>query len=713
MSEKVILTISILISNRPDTVRKCLDSIQPLLQAIPSELILTDTGCGEQVRSIIEEYTDHIIDFEWCRDFSKARNEGLKQAKGEWFLFLDDDEWFDDVSEMIRFFQSGEYKSYGFAAYTQRNYLDQTGEVYTELAVGRMTRIEKDTHFMYSIHECFNRVPGKVKKLHTFVHHYGYVYKTKEEAKAHSERNISLLLVEHEKHPENMKHTLQLAQEYNAVDRRQESLTLSLEAISYAECHEIDMDYCLPSVYGNAIDCMMELKQYEDVITKGEEYLQSEALDPLVEAMIYGILAVAYFTKEDYVSCLESVKKFLKFYQKQLEQDDIYLAYTTTITSDCFEQRNISVVVGAGVRAAILSGKHKEAFCLFQNIDMAMQKMFISHEMVRCIVKTLCEVEEQDREYYFSMCNGLLQRQELLPLVIGVIRKCVEERSEDKKIYAELSLRHWFFLLLKVQTEQAVTEEDYIEIWKQGKESLPDIVQSSLWEYAEKQGFSNQQIIENVPLYLWQEAVTVYCGMSSVEEREKLQQALQNYLPCDTWHYEVWAEAFCYSRLCDVSRRSSEKENDDKQLEEIWFAYAASVYRQARGLYQREVLEEMDFLLPAKIQAAGRVLRLQEIATQGEYVKAIALAKEIMELQPELAEVIRRYLHKLQEGMEEQEQAAKQFEELAVSVKAKIKSCLAMGDYNTAKMILEQLEAMIPGDQELAKLREKIGNSSA
>ena len=48
MNKKILLTISILISNRLDTVRKCLDSIKPLLEQVPSELILVDTGCGEQ-----------------------------------------------------------------------------------------------------------------------------------------------------------------------------------------------------------------------------------------------------------------------------------------------------------------------------------------------------------------------------------------------------------------------------------------------------------------------------------------------------------------------------------------------------------------------------------------------------------------------------------------------------------------------------------------
>lgn len=44
-----ILTISILISGEYNDVKRCLDSIQPLMRLVPSELILTDTGCKSEV----------------------------------------------------------------------------------------------------------------------------------------------------------------------------------------------------------------------------------------------------------------------------------------------------------------------------------------------------------------------------------------------------------------------------------------------------------------------------------------------------------------------------------------------------------------------------------------------------------------------------------------------------------------------------------------
>ena len=57
-AEKPILTISLLISNRPETVRKCLDGLAPLMEAVPCELLLTDTSKSPEIRGILEEYSD-------------------------------------------------------------------------------------------------------------------------------------------------------------------------------------------------------------------------------------------------------------------------------------------------------------------------------------------------------------------------------------------------------------------------------------------------------------------------------------------------------------------------------------------------------------------------------------------------------------------------------------------------------------------------------
>ena len=87
-NQKPVLTISLLISNRLDTIPRCLDSLAPIMEAVPSELILIDTSKNSEVHELLLKYTDQVYEFEWCHDFAKARNEGLKRAKGEWFMFF-------------------------------------------------------------------------------------------------------------------------------------------------------------------------------------------------------------------------------------------------------------------------------------------------------------------------------------------------------------------------------------------------------------------------------------------------------------------------------------------------------------------------------------------------------------------------------------------------------------------------------------------------
>ena len=105
-----ILTISMLVSGREKTTEKSLQSLQPLREQLGAEIILTDTGCTPEYLEKIRGLADCVLKFTWCNDFAKARNVGLEAARGQWFMFIDDDEWFEDVAPIIAFFQSGEYE---------------------------------------------------------------------------------------------------------------------------------------------------------------------------------------------------------------------------------------------------------------------------------------------------------------------------------------------------------------------------------------------------------------------------------------------------------------------------------------------------------------------------------------------------------------------------------------------------------------------------
>ncbi len=213
--KNIVLSISILVSNRMDTIRNCMESLRPILEQLPSELIVVDT-VGEENSdgslAIAKEYATKVVHFDWCNDFSAARNCGLKHCSGEWFMFLDDDEWFDDVSELIEFFKSGEYKQFKSATYKIRNYHDRKGK-YSVGTVQRMLRLEKETCFVERIHEYLSPMYLPSKELSCYIHHYGYAFVSEEEHTCHSERNLLLLRPEFQKNPLNMHLRVQMVQE--------------------------------------------------------------------------------------------------------------------------------------------------------------------------------------------------------------------------------------------------------------------------------------------------------------------------------------------------------------------------------------------------------------------------------------------------------------------------------------------------------------------
>lgn len=208
-----VLTISVLVSNRKNIVDKCLDSVKPLLDAIPSELIVVDTvgeADSDGSLAIAKTYTNHIVPFKWCDDFSAARNAGLKEATGEWFLYLDDDEWFENVEEIVRFFVSGEYLEYNSATYKVRNYKDRGGESYAEATVGRMIHRTQNSEFVGCVNETYNSIYTPCKEFNSYVHHFGFVYATPEAKQMRMQYTLKLLHKDLESYPENLRNRLQL-----------------------------------------------------------------------------------------------------------------------------------------------------------------------------------------------------------------------------------------------------------------------------------------------------------------------------------------------------------------------------------------------------------------------------------------------------------------------------------------------------------------------
>ncbi|ARV59235.1 glycosyltransferase [Nostocales cyanobacterium HT-58-2] len=77
-----------IVKNEEATLPKCLGSVKNVVD----EMVVLDTGSTDSTPQIAKKFGAQVHHFEWCNDFSAARNEALKYVTGDWILVLDADE---------------------------------------------------------------------------------------------------------------------------------------------------------------------------------------------------------------------------------------------------------------------------------------------------------------------------------------------------------------------------------------------------------------------------------------------------------------------------------------------------------------------------------------------------------------------------------------------------------------------------------------------
>lgn len=205
----IILSIGMIVKNEEKVLGRCLESLKPLMAAIPSELIIADTGSTDRTVEIAKKYTENVFNFEWINDFAAARNSTLKKAKGQWYLFVDADEYLDDdISEIINFFNIPELRNkYKTLEINVRSYCDEEKKNYGDAYLARFQRINdpnEPVEFIGSVHESmYIRYP--LGYFSTILHHTGYVYSSQIQNQKKKKRNMTLMMEEYKKNPEDLR----------------------------------------------------------------------------------------------------------------------------------------------------------------------------------------------------------------------------------------------------------------------------------------------------------------------------------------------------------------------------------------------------------------------------------------------------------------------------------------------------------------------------
>ena len=201
----MLISLAMIVKNEEAVLAHCLESVKSLAD----EIILVDTGSTDKTVDIAREFEAQVYLFEWCDDFSAARNESLKHCNGDWVLILDADEAIDPIDhEKIKDAclrpRADAYnlihRNYVIKPNVSLQDIALTPNVsdysegrelpfYADIPAPRLARMFDGLAFMSRIHETYETSvisSGRtIKNLDAVIHHYGKLDAEREEYKAH------------------------------------------------------------------------------------------------------------------------------------------------------------------------------------------------------------------------------------------------------------------------------------------------------------------------------------------------------------------------------------------------------------------------------------------------------------------------------------------------------------------------------------------------
>lgn len=639
MNKKYALTISILASNRKDTLPKTLNSIKPILDNVSSELIIVDTGCDEELLGIIRNYTDKIVKFQWCNDFAKARNVGIEHARGEWFMFIDDDEWFEDVTEFIHFFNSEEKDTYGFAKYIVRNYTNWEGTLWGESIAGRMFKLLDGTKFIDKVHERPVNIMGPTKNFTAYAHHYGYLYKSEEERKAHFERNMILMKEQVMEEPHIARHYAHLIQEYCTIKDYDKVMELAYEGIEKADMSYSENKKDVPALYAMVVWALVNQKKNIEAYEKFKEYIEKENCTDLCKMALHEYMAVSMQAEKKYEDIMKYADRYFEYveYFKREPEEKYQQSAILIMESDSIE--NLQRVAVVAFSAASFAGDEKRLEKYMKYLDFSHR--FAIPEPEQCMKNVVNIIR---RTTCVAACAQIADKI-LKNIDFGnlLLRAVMELKGEDLQGYFKVadimtltSSQNGYVQYLRIVSAK---DELYIDrltnLYEKAIKSIPDLINmdKEFWEIAAVRKVDISEMVAGSSISQWMVTVDKWSKETRIRQLVETKKILDKTLKRDGIHLKYYDIVLQESLLLRKKLDGITLESLSSDLND----YSREILNFYGIIYKPDVIELHQSILPGRCQVA---LLLKELHADNDIQK---LKADIVRIMSELTAIMNKY----------------------------------------------------------------------
>lgn len=260
------LSVCIIAKNEEAHIEECLKRLAPY----DCEIVLTDTGSTDRTLAIAGRYTDHIYHFDWCDDFSAARNFCMKKASHNWILSLDCDEYIEEL-DLAALGRCMEHHPDAAGRILIRSRFTKDGQ--TTFEQTRVSRLADRRYFQFlgAVHEQLEYRGTVVKKVYdapVTILHVGYDDR-ETDMQEKSRRNIALLEAELAKEGPDPYLYYQLGQSYRRLGDSEKAFDCFDAGLSMEVDPALDYVKTMVESYGYTL---LDLKRTGEALGLAELY---------------------------------------------------------------------------------------------------------------------------------------------------------------------------------------------------------------------------------------------------------------------------------------------------------------------------------------------------------------------------------------------------------------------------------------------------------
>lgn len=700
-----LVTISMLISNRIDTVEKCFESFRPLLEQIPSEFIAVDTVGDEKSDGSVDvarKYADKIVHFEWCDDFAAARNAGLKEARGKWLIYLDDDEWFDDAGPLIDFFSKPElYENYDRVSMMEHSYTSASQIEYGSSSFSRISVLTPGAKFVNPVHELLEGIVyrNEYDLKDTFVHHVGYIGKLSDKK---VKRNRKIMDNELEKHPDN-RH-LWLQQIAGMGSDASEVLELSEKAVfelrkrglsdwSNQEWIEIFL-YRMKSYAG--------LKMWDELDKNVDEFLEH-----VKNPFFRGIAAIFELSKDLNDLGVKKTHDWIRVYFDAVK----YYVNRDEKKIPCFlssevDKSTMYKIVGMYFNLCLKESQDSYVYIKKMLLDIPWD--IFSPKRSEVLASSLKYViDNEDAETLAFLCDAFTTDgnlddeflQQLDRVDIGIESDTAHKNFD--RLIESIDVKN-DSLWIKQHARKKVSEDELER--SLGDETTFAYPNEDLVIICIRNGISPQKYVEKVSFEDVEKSVS---AIVSKEEKHL------DRIPLFATKIEsAWESSVQRDYLLAALRKRYILQGTmplNKALEESE-KYCRNMIEYAKSIYLPELCESVSVLLPKEIRFAILFEKALELKKSGALKECLVHLQQSLDVFNEAETLIRRIIQEIELDQRKQIKVDDEMARLGNQVKSQIIALISQGQNEVAAGLLNELKQITPEDSDLATL-EKLCQS--